>query len=61
VVSESIRNFLLQFFQMFDCAVIELLHLLIHIIDVDPVLQVSLPHFILHTCLLLLDFLQGNP
>jgi hypothetical protein len=57
VIGESIRNLLLQIFQMLYSAVVELLHLLIHMIDTDPVLQITLPHVILHACLLLLDFL----
>jgi len=61
VVGESIRYLLLQLFKMLDSAVVELLHLLIYMIDADPVLQVTLPHVILHACLLLFDLLQGNP
>ena len=57
VVGESIRNLLLQLFQMLYSAIIELLHLLIHVINADPVLQITLPHVILHACLLLLDLL----
>lgn len=57
VVGESIRNLLLQLFQMLDSAVIELLHLLIHVINADPILKITLPHVILHACLLLLDLL----
>ena len=61
MVSESLRNLLLQIFQVFDSAVVELLHLVIHMIDEDPVLEVTLPHVVLYTCLLFLDILNGNP